>query len=138
MTTFCNLLTLAVLGFFLGVSCGNDSLTGPGGSGGGGGSATSGSGVGGTGTGGAGGGGGGIGGTGCQRMEYRHPGCGGNAVAVCTDGWGGSCAGPPACGCDGRVLGGCYIFSEPFAYMFTRNFSLDGGNTCDPAADGGQ
>jgi hypothetical protein len=58
---------------------------------------------------------------------------------ICTNGTGGACA-QTVCGCDGKVLIGCGLFPEPFAYTIPLN-SFDGadpaGMTCDPTANVG-
>lgn len=141
MRSIVKVLILVTVGGFVADACSSsDRMTGNTGTGGSatGGLATGGNASGGAGAGGAGGGVGGIGGTGCQRQEYVAPGCGANAVPVCTSGTGGACAGPDVCTCDGRVIGGCNTYAAPFAYFFSGNFPLDGGNTCDPTADAGQ
>ena len=76
---------------------------------------------------------GGIGGTGCQRQEYSAPGCGVDAMTVCTNGTGGACF-TRACGSDGHIETGCGLYAAPFAYTLPANFSTDAGDTCDPTA----
>ena len=120
------LFVVAVLGCVLATSCGGTPLSdGTGGSGGGG--------SGGSGGGGSGGGGGTVDAS-CEHLEYASAGCA--ASPICTNGSGGACGGT-ACGCDGKVIFGCGLFSEPFAYTIPLS-SFDGadpsGMTCDPAA----
>ena len=123
------LFVVGVLGFALAVSCGGTPLSDGTGTGGAGGSASSG---GSPGSGGA----GGIADAGCEHLEYASPGCG--VSPICTNGSGGACA-QAVCGCDGKVLIGCGLFAEPFAYTIPLN-SFDGaepaGMTCDPASGG--
>ncbi len=119
------LFVVGVLGLVLAISCGGSSLNDGSGTGGAGGSSGSG----------GSGGGGGVGG--CQHLEYASAGCG--VAPICTNGSGGACAGA-ACGCDGKVIFGCGLFSEPFAYTIPLS-SFDGaepaGMACDPTADAG-
>ena len=113
-----------VLGLVLAISCDGTPLSDGTGKGGAGGSVGS-------------GGGGGIGGAGCEHLEYASAGCG--VSPICTNGSGGACGGT-ACGCDGKVIFGCGLFSEPFAYAIPLS-SFDGampaGMTCDPTVDAG-
>jgi hypothetical protein len=116
-----------VLGLALAVSCGGSSLSGDRGTGGS-------SGMGGTG---GSGGMGGNGGAGCEAMHYASPGC--NASPICDNGTGGACF-SLACGCDGKVLTGCGVYSAPWAYTIPVT-SVDASDpsalTCDPNADAG-
>ncbi len=121
------LILFAAIGFALGASCGGDQLmTGNGGTGG-----TS-----------------GTGGTGgldagddvaCMYHHYFSAGCGADVSPRCT-GIGGACA-SVACGCSGKLIGGCdNEFAEPYAYTIRGN--IDGGDpvigmTCDPDSDAG-
>jgi len=118
------LFVVGALGLVLAISCGGSDGSGRGGAGGSSGSGGS-------------GGGGGIADAGCEHLEYASAGCG--VSPICTNGTGGACA-QAVCGCDGKVLIGCGLFSEPFAYVIPLN-SFDGaepaGMTCDPTADAG-
>jgi len=67
-----------------------------------------------------------------ERRYYRAPGCGADAVGVCS--------GPPPpcaeeyCSCNGKTVIGCGVVSEPFAY---KGPCTDAGpadvDTCTPA-----
>jgi hypothetical protein len=138
-------IVVAFLGLALAVSC-NQPLSktdnqAPDGAGGSGGTGVAGDGNGGTAAGGseAAGGIGGIGGIGgCQTaLHYYAPGCG--VAPRCVNGSGGDCAGL-ACGCSGKIIGGCANeFAEP--YVYTIPISFDAGNqigmTCDATLDAG-
>jgi hypothetical protein len=128
MTPTLRLLVLGAIAFAVSLSCsGFDTVPGccgPVATGGQ--SASGGGGSGGMGT-------GGNGGTGCQRQEYREPGCGADARLVCTNGTGGACF-ALVCGCDGHVESGCGLYPAPYAYAIPGGFSYDGGDMCDPSA----
>jgi hypothetical protein len=118
-----SVLVGGILGLALAVSCDGSSLTANGGTGGSGGGGS--------------GGMGGNGGAGCQAMHYASPGC--DVSPTCDNGSGGACF-SLACGCNGKVLTGCGLYSEPFAYTIPVG-SVDASDpsalTCDPNADAG-
>ena len=119
------LFLVGVVGMVLGMACSSASLPEDHGTGG---------------SGGSGGGAGGSGGAGgCQNLHYFSAGC--DVAPTCFNGTGGSCF-SLACGCSGKVIGGCANeFYEPYAYTVLRASFYDGGSsvgmTCDPTADAG-
>jgi hypothetical protein len=121
MTIKWKLILFAVVGFALGASCGGDApLTGNLGNGG-----TFGNDA--------------ANDTTCLYQHYFAPGCGPEVAPRCT-GAGGACA-SMACGCSGKIIGGCANeFAEPYAYTIPGN--IDGGGTigmtCDPESDAGK
>ncbi|HET7539072.1 MAG TPA: cytochrome c [Polyangiaceae bacterium] len=67
-----------------------------------------------------------------QHLVYKAPGCGAEAVPMCS-GVGGACA-TAVCGCDGQIRAdGCYGSTAPFAYFATGNRQL--GGSCDPEGE---
>jgi hypothetical protein len=118
------LFSVVILGLALGISCSSSPSNGDQGTGG----------LGGTENAGGSGGSGGIGDKNCKRVEYASPGCG--VSPICTNGTGGACY-QVVCSCTGKVMSGCGLFPEAYAYVFTGDFEGSPPDTCDPTADAG-